>query len=71
MLIKFGKYRGTDLKDIPHNYLLWLMKNVEIDAELKTAIKKVLAGEVVEELPVRKGISDTEELFARFLKEQD
>jgi uncharacterized protein (DUF3820 family) len=38
----FGKHRGTPVKDIPADYLLWLRKNVELRGPLAAAVKDAL-----------------------------
>jgi hypothetical protein len=38
----FGKYKGSSLKDIPADYLLWLRKNVELRGPLAVAVKDAL-----------------------------
>ena len=35
----FGKHKGTKLKDLPSNYIDWLLNKADnIDADLRTAL---------------------------------
>ena len=50
MLMPFGKYAGHEIGELPDDYLLWLLENVELRDPLLSAIEE----EVVErgrELP--------------------
>ncbi|OCY53708.1 putative quorum-sensing-regulated virulence factor [Acinetobacter pittii] len=38
--ITFGKYKGTDLKDLPADYVVWLLKQDDLDPYLRKALKK-------------------------------
>lgn len=33
--INFGKHRGTAIKDLPHDYVQWLLRQDELDPYLK------------------------------------
>jgi uncharacterized protein (DUF3820 family) len=48
MTIKFGKYYGRQLKDVPRDYLAWMIRE-DIQPRYHTAIRKVLAVPVKEE----------------------
>lgn len=40
MEMPFGKYRGREIKDIPDNYLIWVLQNVDLwDLDLKEEIE--------------------------------
>ncbi|MGG2098098.1 DUF3820 family protein [Acinetobacter haemolyticus] len=39
-LITFGKYKGTPIKDIPADYVSWLLKQDDLDPYLKKALLK-------------------------------
>lgn len=38
--ITFGKYKGTAIKDIPSDYITWLLKQPDLDPYLKKALVK-------------------------------
>lgn len=38
--ITFGKYKGTDLKDLPADYIVWLLKQDDLDPYLRKALSK-------------------------------
>lgn len=38
--MSFGKYKGTLLKDLPHEYIQWLLKQADLDHYLKQALQK-------------------------------
>lgn len=37
--INFGKHRGTAIKDLPHDYVQWLLRQDELDPYLKKALE--------------------------------
>lgn len=37
--ITFGKYKGTALKDLPADYIVWLLKQDDLDPYLRKALK--------------------------------
>lgn len=37
--INFGKYKGTALKDLPADYVVWLLKQDDLDPYLRKALK--------------------------------
>ena len=42
----FGKYEGEPLEDIPHNYLVWVLRNCRnIKPNLRAAIENVVYGD--------------------------
>lgn len=43
MKMPFGKHKGEDLEDIPCDYLLWLVDNMELRGELDTAVAEQIA----------------------------
>lgn len=40
MIIPFGKYKGTDIEDVPSSYLKWLSENCEDDEVREEAEKE-------------------------------
>ena len=42
MILKFGKHKGKDLKDVPTDYLLWLIENSDISDPLYGEKNKLL-----------------------------
>ena len=40
----FGKHRGTAIKDLPNDYVTWLIKQPDLDPYLEKALQKVLRG---------------------------
>jgi uncharacterized protein (DUF3820 family) len=44
MIMKFGKYKGADVEDVPANYLLYLHENDIAKGDLKVYIQKNMAG---------------------------
>ena len=44
MKMPFGKYKDTDIFDVPQNYRLWILKNIDDDnhKELKDSIRHSL-----------------------------
>lgn len=46
MILKFGKYKGKELKDIPPSYLYWLGCQDWVDSKLRKSILKVLTLEL-------------------------
>ncbi|WP_336931429.1 3'-5' exonuclease [Acinetobacter bereziniae] len=41
-IITFGKHRGEAIKDLPKDYLCWLLKQPELDPYLEKALNKAL-----------------------------
>jgi len=37
----FGKHRGTPLKDLPRDYIHWLLNKTDIDADLRVALQSL------------------------------
>jgi hypothetical protein len=54
----FGKHKGQDLKDIDRKYLRWLLNNVTLYPDLKSAVRKVLGGAIPEPFDSNKEIED-------------
>lgn len=42
MKLSFGKYKGTEIADVPPTYLRWLAKNVELYGKLRIEVEKAL-----------------------------
>lgn len=42
MKMPFGKHRGTEIGEIPHDYLAWLLDNCDLSPTLERAIANVL-----------------------------
>lgn len=40
----FGKHKGRLIPDIPTNYLRWLIREVDLDDDLREAVRDVLDG---------------------------
>jgi uncharacterized protein (DUF3820 family) len=60
MKLRFGRYRGWDVTDVPVAYLRWLRRQPGVDAELKAAIGASLGikpktGAIVPHRPVFDG----------------
>lgn len=43
MVVPFGKYKGKKLKDVPNNYLEWMMKNMELRSPLKECVEMIFS----------------------------
>lgn len=44
----FGKHKGTPLRDVPRDYLRWVLANIaDLDDDLRYSIQHQLAGEVI------------------------
>ena len=42
MQMPFGKYRGCDIRRIPHSYLHWLLANCSLAEYLENEVRQVL-----------------------------
>jgi hypothetical protein len=42
MLMPFGKFRGTDIQDVPEQYLQWCADNVNLRSDLQSEINTEL-----------------------------
>lgn len=42
MQLRFGRYRGLNVEDVPHSYLKWLRRQPGVTAELKAGISAAL-----------------------------
>lgn len=42
--ITFGKHKGTEFKDIPRDYLVWLRGQPVLDADIKFTLDSILSG---------------------------
>jgi uncharacterized protein (DUF3820 family) len=42
MRLKFGRYQGWNIADVPHTYLRWLKRQPGVNAELKAGIGLML-----------------------------
>lgn len=42
MEMPFGKHKGTELEDIPLDYLEWLVDNVDLHGELDIGVKEAI-----------------------------
>lgn len=40
-VMTFGKHRGTEIKDLPADYVVWLLKQSEVDPYLRKALEAV------------------------------
>jgi uncharacterized protein (DUF3820 family) len=49
--IKFGMHKGKDFSDIPHDYLLWMLKNCQNGVTIK--IKKEIAKILGDKTPIK------------------
>lgn len=38
----FGKYKGVSIRKVPTEYLSWMWASMDMDAPLKTAVRKEL-----------------------------
>lgn len=43
MILKFGKYRGMELSQVPKSYLEWLVENFD-DGTVKDEAQRILEG---------------------------
>lgn len=43
-IITFGKHKGTAIKDLPADYVQWLLRQDDLDSYLEKALQKVLRG---------------------------
>lgn len=43
-IITFGKHKGTAIKDLPTDYVQWLLRQDDLDSYLEKALQKVLRG---------------------------
>lgn len=41
-VMPFGKYKGKELKDVPNEYVAWLLKDGELSEELKHNLEIML-----------------------------
>jgi hypothetical protein len=42
MKLRFGRYRGRPLCDVPRDYLLWLLDNVPLRPRMREAIETMV-----------------------------
>ncbi len=47
----FGKYKDRPLSKVPRDYLIWVLRNIGIDAEIRKAGEMVLGYAVEKKVP--------------------
>jgi hypothetical protein len=45
MMMPFGRYKGTEISDLPRPYIQWLNDNVVLYGRVKGEVEAILKGE--------------------------